>query len=129
MPKTILQTTTEERRTYHLRAAIERRQTIVDHTREERWWATQRLAREAAGVLRQQFAAGRVVLFGSAVRRQSFSTWSDVDLAVWGLPSERFYAAVAAVSRLSPAIDIDLVDADRCAPAVRTVIERDGVEL
>lgn len=43
------------------------------------------LARQAAAVLREDFRAERVVLFGSLARGGIFDTHSDVDLAVWGL--------------------------------------------
>ncbi|MEJ2349179.1 MAG: hypothetical protein P8Y03_05300 [Anaerolineales bacterium] len=41
----------------------------------------------------------------------------------------QFYAAVAAVTSLSPEIKIDLVDLDSCHSELRTVIEQEGVEL
>jgi predicted nucleotidyltransferase len=81
--------------------------------------SAQQLAREAARRLRDEFDAHRVVLFGSAARSSSFTLWSDVDLAAWGLAPERFYAAVAAVTGLSTDIAVDLVDPERCPPACR----------
>ena len=30
-----------------------------------------------------------------------YSVWSDIDLAAWGIPPERFFAAVAAMTGLS----------------------------
>lgn len=88
-----------------------------------------RIARHASTMLKQQFATRRVVLFGSASRVDRFTPWSDIDLAVWGVPPERFYAAVAAVTRLGADIGVDVVDAERCGATMLAAIERDGVEL
>jgi predicted nucleotidyltransferase len=73
--------------------------------------------------------AQRVVLFGSLVHEASFTPWSDIDLAAWGIPADRIYAAVAVITGLSPDFKIDLIDPDICRPGLRTAIERDGVEL
>jgi predicted nucleotidyltransferase len=58
-----------------------------------------------------------------------FTLWSDIDLAAWGIPPERFYDAVAAITGLSPAFRIDLVDPDACRSALRATVEREGIEL
>jgi predicted nucleotidyltransferase len=129
MAKTALDLTGDEWLSYDLGAAIRRRQASVDRQAQERWEQAQQLARDAAWRLRDQFGAQRVVLFGSAIERSSFTRWSDVDLAVWGVPPERFYAAVAAVTGLSAEIAVDLVDPDQCPPSLQTVIEREGIEL
>jgi uncharacterized protein len=127
--KTALELTPEERLAYRPREAIERRQEAENQQVEERWQHAQRLARQAAKVLYEEFGAVRVLLFGSAVRRASFTPWSDVDLVAWGIPPERFYAAVAAVTGLSADIKVDLVDPeDRCL-ALQANIAHGGVEL
>lgn len=88
-----------------------------------------RLARQAAQLLKQKYGAKRVVAFGSLSHQASFTRWSDIDLAAWGIPAEQIYGAVAAVTGLSPDFKIDLVDPDACRPALKAAIERDGVEL
>ena len=129
MAKTVLELTPEEKLAYRLGAAIEQRKWAGDSRTEERWQQAQLLARQSAKLLREEFGASRVRLFGSATRRPWFTPWSDVDLAVWGLAPERFFAAVAAVTKISAEIAVDLVDAEQCSQAVRTAIERDGAEL
>jgi len=130
MAKTALEITPEERLAYRPCAAIQQREGIKSRKEvEERWQRAQLLARQAAKRLREQFAVSRVILFGSAVRQPWFTPWSDVDLAVWGLPPERFYAAVASVTGLSDEIRIDLVDPEQCSRVLRMTIERDGMEL
>jgi uncharacterized protein len=101
------------------------RQALVA-ARCERGWS---VARRAADLLRREFGATRVEAFGSLVHGTAFHARSDVDLAVWGLPTERFFQAVAAVNDLPDAFGVDLVEVDRCQPALRQVIEREGVAL
>ena len=129
MTKTALDLTGDEWRAYDPGAAVRRRQASVDPQVEKRWQQAQQLARDAAQRLRDQFGARRVVLFGSAVEQSSFTRWSDVDLAAWGVPPERFYEAVAAMTSLSTEIAVDLVDPDQCPATLRGVIEREGIEL
>jgi len=129
MAKTALDMTGDQWLAYHTGTTVRRRQASTERQTEERWQQAQRLAREAAKRLREAFGAHRVVLFGSAAQRASFTPWSDVDLAAWGVPPERFYAAVAAVTSLSADIRIDLVDPEQCSPSLRQTLEQEGVEL
>jgi predicted nucleotidyltransferase len=129
MAKTALDLTGDEWRAYDPGAAVRRRQASVDPQTQERWQQAQELARAAARRLREEFGARRVVLFGSAVERSLFTRWSDVDLAVWSVPPEQFYAAVAAVTSLRTDIPVDLVDAGQCSEDLKVAIEREGVEL
>jgi hypothetical protein len=41
--------------------------------------------------------------------------WSDIDLAVWGIPAAAFYEAVAAVTGLDAEFCIDLLDPESCS--------------
>ncbi len=96
---------------------------------EARWREGHEVARAAARLLRERFAATRVAAFGSLAKRACFTPWSDVDLAVWGIPPEQFYRAVAAVTGLTPSFEVDLVDAESCRPGLRQVIDREGIDL
>ncbi len=87
------------------------------------------VARAAAALLREQFGARRVVLFGSATRDDTFWERSDIDLAVWGIPREDYFAAVARLQELSSEFSVDLVEGDHCKPALRDAIARDGEAL
>ena len=95
--------------------------------RRERAWAA---ARQAARLLKEEFGATRVVLFGSLAREggRFFDERSDIDLAVWGVAPEQFFHAWAAVEARSE-ISFDLVDGALALPALRTEIESEGVEL
>jgi predicted nucleotidyltransferase len=94
--------------------------------RKERGW---KLAREAARLLKENFKAGRVMVFGSLAQETGFTRWSDIDLAAWGIPPERYYAAVAAVTGLSAEFKLDLIDPKSCRPSLKEAIEREGVDL
>lgn len=87
------------------------------------------LARRASELLRREFGATRIVIFGSLAHDAWFNPWSDIDLASWGIAPESFYSAVAALTGLSPFFRIDLVDANDCKPSVRKVIEKEGIEI
>jgi len=87
------------------------------------------LAQKASFLLRQRYGAKRVVVFGSLARAKSFSVWSDIDLAAWGIAPNKFFSAVAAVTGLSPDFKIDLVEPDTCREAIKSSILKHGVEI
>lgn len=60
--------------------------------RRERPWET---ARRAAKLLKEDFGAQRVVVFGSLLRPKCFNKWSDVDIAAWGIGPEDTFRAMA----------------------------------
>lgn len=94
--------------------------------RERRAWD---LARLAADILRQQFGVTRVVVFGSLIHPGSFTPWSDVDIAAWGIKPEGAFRAIGAVMDLSSDIPVNLVDVGACRTPVLRVIEQEGVPL
>ncbi len=87
------------------------------------------VARQASQILKEDFGATRVVAFGSILSTKRFHQHSDIDLAVWDLPERLYYRAVAHLLDLDTAISIDLVEADAAAPALRSIIEQEGVTL
>jgi len=123
MAGTALDLTAEELRTYRLGGEPAERQVT------ERWERAWEVAHIAARLLRERFGAARVVTFGSLAHRTWFGPWSDIDLAAWGVPADRFYRPVAAVTGVSPDFEVDLVDPEGCRPAVRRFIEREGIDL
>jgi predicted nucleotidyltransferase len=87
------------------------------------------VAVKAAALLKNEFFAKRVVLFGSAARADTFDRTSDVDLAVWGVAPGRFFAAVARVNELSPKWKIDLYGPHPFGSPMEEVIGRQGIDL
>ena len=94
--------------------------------RERRRDLAWEVTRRAVSLLREQFGAGRVAVFGSLVRGRSFSRWSDIDLAVWGLQADDYFVAVARLQDLSPEFEVDLVDMEHCRPELQAVILQEG---
>ncbi len=86
-------------------------------------------ARRAAALLKSQFGASRVAVFGSLVREGSFTRWSDVDIAAWGISPQDTFRAIGAVLDLDPEIEVNLVDVGVCRPSLLAGIERAGMEL
>jgi len=129
MARTTLELSHDELKTYQPSAAIALRQWDVDVRLDARWERARQLADKAAEMLRKEFAAKKVILFGSLIDRSWFTPWSDIDLAVWGVPRDRFFAAVAAVTSLRDEFEIDLVDPETCRASLLDAIERDGVEI
>lgn len=72
-----------------------------------------------AAVLRKH-GARDVFVFGSAATGRA-GVNSDLDVAIRGLPPERFFAAVAAASRSSDR-SIDVIDLDEDSAFVRHLI-------
>jgi uncharacterized protein len=129
MAKTALELTHEEWRTYKPSDAIAQRRWGIDAGLDARWERAKQLASDAAELLRCEFSANKILLFGSLLERSWITPWSDIDLAVWGIPQEHFFAAVAAVTGLSTEFKIDLVDTEMCRPNFLDAITRDGVEI
>ena len=85
-------------------------------------------AREIAAELKTRFSATRVVLFGSLARHE-FHPWSDIDIAVWGIPENLYFRAVAFACGYSGTFKVELVDgADCTADLYRSIVE-EGVEI
>ena len=87
------------------------------------------LARDVAKILKLKYGAQKVVLIGSLLDADGFTPWSDIDIAVWGIASGKFYQAVAAVTGMSAEFKIDLIDPETCRPALLEAIEEDGQEI
>ena len=86
------------------------------------------VAKSVANELINRFGSKKVVLFGS-LARGDFNHWSDIDLAVGGIPPDNYYKAVAFASGFSSVWNVDIVDLDDCTEALRDIILQEGVEL
>lgn len=91
-------------------------------------------ARLGAHLLKEQFGAQRVVLFGSLLDHRHMSWRSDIDLAVWGLAEKDFFRAGAALDRIihENGYDfppVDLVEVQHAKPCILEAIEEEGLEL
>ena len=87
------------------------------------------VARQGARLLKEQFGAKRVVLFGSLLDFKRIHQRSDVDLAVWGLDERYYFRAVAGLLDIDPTFSVDLVEAEHARPHILEAINTTGVEL
>ncbi len=84
--------------------------------------------REAATVLKREYGARRVVLFGSLARGQGWPTGSDVDVAVEGLEGD-YWEAWRIVEDAVPHHRVDFVEIETASPSLRSAIEAEGSDL
>ena len=100
----------------------QKQQEAVDQRQEKAW----KLARTAASLLKEEFGAEQVAIFGSLVQPNLFHRRSDVDLAVWGLAESDYFRAVSQLLSLDPDISVDLIEVEHASPRLREKIEREG---
>jgi uncharacterized protein len=113
------------------RATLRKREAAEAATRaarRERAWAA---AQRAAALLREDFGADRVVVFGSLIEADGafFDARSDIDLAAWGIPGSDFFLVVARLQGVSNEFSVDLVAMERCPEHLKAAIDLHGVEL
>lgn len=79
----------------------------VDEALLQRAWHT---AHRIAAMLYEDFGATQVAVFGSLAEPESFSKWSDIDIAVWGIPNDKYFRASSIASDISGLFKVDLID-------------------
>lgn len=126
---TALDLSPEELKKYRPLDAIRRRRAKSSAELSRRRRRASFVARKAAKLLKSEFGATEVILFGSLARRVGFTRWSDIDLAARGIPSEKFLTAMDTVLYLHPEFKIDLVELETCSSAIRKSIEEEGKPL
>ena len=92
----------------------------VDEALLQRAWQT---AHRIATTLYEDFGATQVAVFGSLAEPESFSKWSDIDIAVWGLPNDKYFRASSVASDISGLFKVDLVDFESCKGVFRERIQ------
>jgi predicted nucleotidyltransferase len=129
MSRTALDLSPEELKKYRPLEAICRRRAEQAPEISSRRRRAKRAARKAAKLLKTEFGAKEVILFGSLAHGINFTRWSDIDLASRGIPSELFLTAMDTVLHMSPEFKIDLAELENCRPAIRESIETGGKPL
>ena len=87
------------------------------------------LAQMASQLLKEQFGAQRVALFGSILTPAFFHERSDIDLAVWGLDERLFLRALGRLLDLDPNFEFDLVEFEAALPRLQASIQKEGQDL
>lgn len=93
----------------------------VDEALLQRAWRT---AHKIAAMLYEDFGATQVAVFGSLAQQKSFAKWSDIDIAVWGIPSEMYFRASSRASDISGLFKVDLVEYEKCKGIFRERIQK-----
>ena len=88
-----------------------------------------KLANQLAAILKKDYNAKQVVLFGSLARDDVFDSRSDVDLAVWGLEDSIYYRVLSRLMDINPEIKIDLVMVENASRNIIKTIEEEGKVL
>ncbi len=127
MAKTALQVTAKDMVIY--RATARRREKQERQSLIQRAQQARIVAQQAAKLLKEQFGARQVILFGSLAQGGFFHRRSDVDLAVAGLKSQDFWRAWSALDTLGSEFETDLVAMETVSPRLRLEIEQKGIEL
>jgi uncharacterized protein len=110
------------------RRTLQRRQHAEHQRLAQRFEAAMQVVQAAHTLLKQDFQAREVILFGSLLHRERFHLSSDIDLAVRGLDPLNYFTAVAKLQDLSP-FKIDLVRLERCKPSLAAAIATEGQPL
>jgi len=85
--------------------------------------------RKAAAVLKAQFGAQSVILFGSLAHDEWFTPRSDVDLAVEGLSADNYWEAWRVLEELITDRVVDLVALETARESLRKEIQEYGLLL
>lgn len=87
------------------------------------------VAKQATVLLKHEFGAERVMLFGSLARDEPLSSHSDIDLAVWNLDEHLLYRAVSRLLEIDPSVSVDLLRIEDASVDLQCVIAAEGVLL
>jgi uncharacterized protein len=126
MAKTALHLTKEEMAVY--RACARQRETQAQQNLQLRAQHAQQIAQKAADILKEEYGAKKVFLFGS-LAQDRFHQRSDIDLAVEGIPSKQFWPAWNALDALGSEFEINLVAMETASPQLCQQIIQHGVKL
>ena len=118
--RTVKDLSTEELAQYRQRLDQHLQNRKVDEALLRRAWQT---AHRVAAMLYEDFDATQVAVFGSLAQGTWFSKSSDIDIAVWGIPSDKYFRAVWEAEDISRLFEIDLVDVESCKGVFRERIE------
>lgn len=111
------------------REGARRREAARQAGLDERFQLAWEIARQGADILRDQFQAEKVVVFGSLVDRSRFHERSDIDLAAWGIPEMDYLRALGAVMDSTSEFMVDLVRVEEAFEHIRRRIEANGVAV
>jgi len=88
------------------------------------------IAQKCASLLAEKYSVRAVYLFGSVAWPERFHADSDLDLAVEGLPDEKYMRALTELWRLLPAgRELNLVPLEAAFPELAERVRQEGLVL
>lgn len=111
------------KRTAWLREKTRRR--VADDRRQ----AAVPVAERAAAILKEQFGAQRVILFGSLAHGHWFGPKSDIDLAAEGIQASDFWRAWCALDEIDSDFEINLIAIESASASLQEALAYEGIEL
>ncbi|MEZ4515173.1 MAG: nucleotidyltransferase domain-containing protein [Chloroflexota bacterium] len=94
--------------------------------RRQRAW---KVARQIAAMLRTAYGAKQIIVFGSLAATGPFDACSDLDLAVSGIPFDKFFRAYVDAMDIAQDFKLDLLDLADCPTTMRESICAKGISL
>lgn len=127
MGRTVRELSEEEKRQYieSLRKREEQEKILL----KERYKKALQLAKEVSKILYEKYRAEKVYLVGSLKDEELFTKWSDIDLAVSGIPPHLYFKAIAEILYLSKEFKIDIIDLDNCEERIKEKLISEGILL
>lgn len=107
------------------------RQRTYDHRQQmhHRQQSGLEQAKRAAALLKQEFGAQEVFLFGSLLSPELVHPESDIDLAVWGLNRDRYCEAVGELLCTVKGFNVDLILLETAPSSLLDCVMTQGVRL
>lgn len=96
---------------------------------DDRKQAAVPIAERAAAILKEQFGAQRVILFGSLAHGHWFGPKSDIDLAAEGIQASDFWRAWCALDEIDSDFEINLIAIESASASLQEALAHEGVEL
>ncbi|MDE0043307.1 MAG: hypothetical protein OXT74_14810 [Candidatus Poribacteria bacterium] len=116
----------EEIKRYRARHQRSAKTKQLDEPLLQRAWQT---AHRVAGMLYEDFGATQVAVFGSLAEKDSFSKWSDIDIAVWGIPAEKYLRALSEAENVSRLFKVDLIEFENCSGLFRDRVSSQAIRI
>lgn len=96
---------------------------------DDRRQAAVPIAERAAAILKEQFGAQRVILFGSLAHGHWFGPKSDIDLAAEGIQASDFWRAWCALDEIDSDFEINLIAIESASASLQEALAYEGIEL
>jgi len=111
------------------REAARRRWQLEERRLDGQYVKAWHLTHAAASLLRKEFGAKDIFVFGSLVHRQLFHLGSDIDMAASGIDPSYYYRAVSRLLALDAAMQFDLLQLEEISESWREKIMNQGVRI